>query len=282
MLDRTFPSGCRWIELVSEAASPRSVSIYRSLPVGLFELPGTVAFARSHKSLPLRTLQRMLRGLAMELPLLFSLIATSDRRELNNGAKTMSQLTNDPVVTGIESIRQSWGWFLGLGIAFIALGISSVAFAVTATVATALAFGWLLLMSAILQTIHSFRTGTWSGSGLNLIGALFRGFIGLLMICHPLLGAEALTVVLAALFTVAGQFRAIVSVNLKLPRWQWGLFSGGITALLGFILMAQMPGSGLWFIGIAIGVDLILEGAAAIGFATEVRHISERAAFSAA
>ena len=185
----------------------------------------------------------------------------------------MSELTYDPPVAGIETIRESWGWFLVLGIALAVLGVSCAVFAVTATVTSALIFGWLLLVSAVFHLIHSFRTGTWSGSALYLLSALYRGSIGFLLVRHPQMGAEALTVVLASFFTVAGQFRAIVSSMLKFPRWGWAVFSGVITALLGFILLATMPVSGLWVIGFAIGMDLISDGVATIRFAAAIRQV---------
>jgi len=48
------------------------------------------------------------------------------------------------------------------------------------------------------------------------------------------------------------------------------------------MLLAQMPISGLWFIGFAIGVDLIASGIAEIGFATAIHSLPSRAAFGAA
>jgi uncharacterized membrane protein HdeD (DUF308 family) len=193
----------------------------------------------------------------------------------------MLELTYDPASAGIEKIRESWGWFLVLGIALAVLGVCCVASAVTATFATVFVFGWLLLISAVFQLVHAFRTGTWSGALLNLLSALFRGFTGFLMISHPVMGAEALTVVLASFFIVAGLFRAVASPIVRFPRWGWAVFSGAITAVLGFLLLAQMPVSGVWFIGFAIGVDLIFDGIATTGLAAAVHHVPRPAAAAA-
>ena len=194
----------------------------------------------------------------------------------------MSQVTYDPLVDGIREIRESWGWFLFLGIALAALGVYCAAFSITATFATVLVFGWLLLITAVFQLVHAFRTGTWSGTLLNLLSALFRGFTGFLLIRYPVMGAETLTVVLASFFVVAGLFRAIASAVVKLPRWGWVVFSGVITTLLGLTLLAQMPISGIWFIGFAIGLDLIFDGIATIAFAAAIHRLPKPAAFAAA
>ncbi len=194
----------------------------------------------------------------------------------------MSVLTYDPLVGGYEKIRNSWGWFLALGIALVVLGVCCAAFNVATTVATVLFFGWLLLIGGVLQLIQAFRAGSWSGFPLYLLTALFRGFTGWLLIRYPVMGAEALTLVLASLFIVAGLFRAISYAMAKLPNWGWGVLSGLITALLGFVLLGQMPISGIRFIGFALGVDLIFDGIATTAFAVAIHRLPKPVAFAAA
>jgi uncharacterized membrane protein HdeD (DUF308 family) len=194
----------------------------------------------------------------------------------------MSEFTYAPPVAGIEKIRESWGWFLVLGIALAVLGVCCLAFNVIATVTTVLVFGWLLLISGVFQLVQAFRAGRWSGFPLYLLSALFRGFTGFLLIRFPVIGAEALTVVLASFFIVTGLFRAIASAMLKFPRWGWVVFSGATAVVLGFLVLAQMPVSGVWFIGFVIGVDLIFDGIATIGFAGAVHRLPKRADIGAA
>ena len=185
----------------------------------------------------------------------------------------MSELTRNPLIAGIEEIRQSWGWFLSLGILLVILGIACVAFDVTATFATVLVFGWLLFISGIFALVQAFFTGSWSGFFLYLLSALFRGVTGYLLIRYPLIGAESLTLVLASFLIVGGLFRAIGFAIAKFPRWGWAVFSGVVSVVLGFMLLVQFPVSGIWFIGFAIGVDLIFDGAAVIGFATAIHQV---------
>jgi len=194
----------------------------------------------------------------------------------------MAELTYNPLIAGLDEIRGSWGWFLVLGIALAILGIACIVFNVTATFTTVLVFGWLLLISGVFQLVHSFRTGTWSGFFLYLLSAVFRGFTGYLLVRYPVMGAETLTLVLASFFIVGGIFRAVGSAMARFARWGWAVCSGVVSVILGIMLLAQMPLSGLWFIGFAIGVDLIFEGAAAIGFATAIHNLPGRAAFRVA
>jgi uncharacterized membrane protein HdeD (DUF308 family) len=120
-----------------------------------------------------------------------------------------------------------------------------------------------------------------SGFFLYLLSALFRGFTGDLLIRYPLAGAASLTLILASFFVVGGLFRAIGAGMMKFPRWGWSVFSGVVSLVLGIMLLAQMPVSSVWFIGFAIGVDLIVDGASLIGFATAINTLPKPNAYHA-
>ena len=192
----------------------------------------------------------------------------------------MSTPTYNPLVAGMEEIRGSWGWFLLLGIALTILGVSCIVFDVTATFATVLVFGWLLLFSGVFQLVNAFRTGTWSGFFLYLLSALFRGFTGYLLVRYPVMGAESLTLVLASFFIVGGLFRAIGFAIAKFPNWGWAVFSGAVSVVLGIMVLLQIPITGIWFIGFAVGVDLIFDGVAVSSFGAAIRHLPRRTAFA--
>ena len=194
----------------------------------------------------------------------------------------MSNATYNPLIEGIEEIRSSWGWFLVLGVLSIVLGLGCIVFNVSATFATVLVFGWILLIGAVVGLLEAFRARSWRGFLLYLLPAIFRGVTGYLLVRYPLMGVETLTLMLASFFIVGGVFRAVGSAVAKFPRWGWAVFSGVLTTVLGVMLLAQMPISGLWFIGFAIGVELISAGIAEIGFATAIHTLPGRAAFGTA
>jgi uncharacterized membrane protein HdeD (DUF308 family) len=185
----------------------------------------------------------------------------------------MSEFVSNPIIGGVNEIRKSWGWFLALGIFFMLSGVICILGAVAATFVTVLFFGWLLLISGVVALVHAFQTRTWSGFFFYLPGALLRGFTGYLLIRYPTGGAAGLTLVLASFFVVGGLFRAIAAGMAQLPRWGWALFSGLVSVALGIMLLVQMPVSSIWFIGFAIGVDLIFDGASLVGFASAIHTV---------
>jgi len=185
----------------------------------------------------------------------------------------MSEFIDNPLIAGMEEVRRSWGWFLALGILLTLLGVACIAFDVTATFTTVLVFGWMLLIGGIFALVQAFTTGTWSGFFIYLLSALLRGVTGYLLIRYPHIGAESLTIVLASFFIVGGLFRAIGFAMAKFPRWGWAVFSGIVSVVLGVMLLVEFPTSSIWFIGFAIGVDLVFDGVAVSSFATAIHSL---------
>jgi uncharacterized membrane protein HdeD (DUF308 family) len=172
-----------------------------------------------------------------------------------------------PFFSVFEDLRHKWGWFLTLGIIMMLLG--TVAFIITpaATIGTVLVLGWLIVISGVVEAIHAFRMRKWGGIFLHFVGGILGVLIGLLIVTHPVAGALAWTLLFASFFTVIGIFRTVAAIQLKFPNWGWAVFDGVVTLGLGILLWAEWPWSGFWFMGVAVGVSLILRGWAYVMFA---------------
>lgn len=81
--------------------------------------------------------------------------------------------------------------------------------------------------------------------------------------------------VLAALFIVGGLFRVVGASAIQFPRWGWTVFAGLVSFVLGVFLLSSWPSASTFFIGMAIGIDLMFDGAALIGFAAAIRSLPE-------
>ncbi|MCU1287251.1 MAG: hypothetical protein JWO13_3601 [Acidobacteriales bacterium] len=160
----------------------------------------------------------------------------------------------------LEELRHQWGWFLALGVALIFLGTVALFFVPAATVATVMVLGWLMVLSGIVETVHAFRVHRWGGFFLHLIGGVLGIAIGLIVVFHPLAGALAWTLLFASFFTVIGLFRLISAARIRYRNWGWVAFDGAITLALGIMLLIGWPTSALWFLGLALGVTMILRG----------------------
>ena len=170
-----------------------------------------------------------------------------------------------------HEIIQYWGWFLAFGIGLVVLGIAAVVRSVTATIVSMLFFGWLLVLACGIEIAQAIVVGHWAGFFHHLLAAILFGVVGVLIVSRPLISAEVATVVMAVFFLIGGLFELIGSLWVALPGWGWQAADGLITFVLGILVLAQWPASGLWVIGLFIGIDLIFYGAAWIGLALGLR-----------
>ena len=72
---------------------------------------------------------------------------------------------------------------------------------------------------------------------------------------------------------VGGIFRVIAALSHRFPGWEWVLLNGGISLMLGLLIYKQWPQSGLWFIGLYIGIEMIFNGWAWIALAIGIRKL---------
>lgn len=178
------------------------------------------------------------------------------------------------VLAELQQLRQHWVWFLILGIALIVLGAIAISWAciATVTVAAVWVFGFLLMGGGIGEIIQSFSVGRWSGTLLHLLIGLLYAVVGFMMITDPMDSAITLTKVISIFMIVGGIFRIVASLSHRFPGWEWVLLNGGITVLLGLLVYKNWPGSGLWFIGMYLGIDMILNGWAWVALAIGIRR----------
>jgi len=170
-----------------------------------------------------------------------------------------------------HEIVQYWGWFLVFGICLLLLGVVAVARSVTATIVSMLFFGWLLVLACIIEVTQAILVGHWVGFFHHLVAAILFGVTGFLVVTRPLLGAEVATILMAVFFLISGLFQFVGSWWVALPGWGWQALDGIIAFVLGLFVLAQWPASGLWVIGLFIGIDLIVYGAAWIALALGLR-----------
>ena len=172
----------------------------------------------------------------------------------------------------MEALSKNWGWLLALGILMIILGVFAIGAPVVATIAVQFALGWILVIGGVAEGIHAFMAQGWRGFLLELLSAILYVVVGVLLLVNPVEGALALTVVLAVFLIVEGIFKIIMAMRVRDHRgWGWLLASGILSAILGVLIWAQWPASGLWVIGLLVGIQLLFTGWALVMLALAAR-----------
>ena len=161
---------------------------------------------------------------------------------------------------GLAELRNKWGWFVGLGALLIALGAVAIGASTLTTIATMVFLGWLMVLAGVAYFLHSVYCKEWGGFVIELLSGVLYAASGVMIIANPLISAEYLTLLIAMLLIFQGIFRAVVAVAVRFPNWIWLLLSGVVTFLLGLSIWHQWPLSGLWVIGLFVGVEMIFNG----------------------
>jgi uncharacterized membrane protein HdeD (DUF308 family) len=161
----------------------------------------------------------------------------------------------------METLSRNWGWLLALGILMIVLGALAIAAPYGATLAVQFALGWILVIGGIAEAIHAFMARGWGGFLLELLSAILYLVVGVLLLVNPVGGALALTIVLAVFLIVEGIFKIMMAMRVRDHRgWGWLLASGVLSVILGVLIWAEWPASGLWVIGLLVGIQLLFTG----------------------
>ncbi len=180
----------------------------------------------------------------------------------------------------IPSFGKNWSMFLIWGIVLFLLGILAVSATTLTTMITVTTLGFIIFLSGIVITVDSFSSwrGKWGGFLIHFIVGLLYLAVGVMLIKNPLQASISLTLLLGIFYIIAGVFRLIISMSVKMPRWGWNWLNGLITLLLGILIITSWPASSLFFIGLFVGVDLlfcgwayIMTGIAARRFAKQMR-----------
>lgn len=174
----------------------------------------------------------------------------------------------------LRELKNEWIWFLALGIGLIAIGVVALSAAFLASMATVAVFGVLLMVAGIAQTVSAFWSPRWRGLLVHMLTGILYLVVGYIVIDHPVETAVALTLLLAAFFVVVGVFRIVVALIERFHNWGWCLLSGCISALLGVLILKQWPGSGVWVIGLFLGIEMIFNGLAWIMMADGLRRLA--------
>ena len=109
---------------------------------------------------------------------------------------------------------------------------------------------------------------------VGLRAAILFAIAGLLMLIRPLISAEAATFLMSMFFLVGGLSQLVASLWTHLPGWGWQAVNGVVSSLLGFLLLVQWPVSGLYAIGLFVGIDLLFYGGTWIALALDLHKLS--------
>jgi uncharacterized membrane protein HdeD (DUF308 family) len=174
---------------------------------------------------------------------------------------------------GLEPLRAKSGWIIALGIVYVIAGLVALGSVVFATVVTVFVVGIMMLIAGAAEVINAFQIKTWGKFLLWLLLGILYIVAGFVTFENPLLAAALLTLLLGFSLVASGIMRIALAFGMKEGApWLWVALSGAITLLLGLVILAHWPVSGLYILGLFLGIDLIVAGASWIGIGFGLRR----------
>jgi uncharacterized membrane protein HdeD (DUF308 family) len=172
------------------------------------------------------------------------------------------------------SLHAHWKFFLIEGLALMLLGVIAVCVPPLATVTVEIFIGWLVLLSGVLGLVMTFQTRGSPGFGWSLLSAVIGIAAGAVLLMWPLSGVFSLTLILSVFLAMEGVISimyAFAHRRESSSRWQMMLVSGIVDLLLACIIVAGLPGTAAWAIGLIVGINLFFGGLALTTIALQAR-----------
>jgi uncharacterized membrane protein HdeD (DUF308 family) len=175
--------------------------------------------------------------------------------------------------SGLEPLRAKSGWIIALGIVYVISGLVALGSVVLATVVTIFVVGIMMLIAGAAEVINAFQIKTWGKFLLWLLLGILYIVAGFITFENPLLAAALLTLLLGFSLVASGIMRIVLAFSMREGMtWLWVALSGAITLLLGLVILAHWPVSGLYILGLFLGIDLVVAGASWIGIGFGLRR----------
>ena len=171
--------------------------------------------------------------------------------------------------------REHWKAFLIEGILLAILGLAAIIVPPLASLAVTIFLGWMFLVTGVAGLVVSFWARAMPGFWWSLISAALAVLAGGILLARPMQGVLTLTIVVGAYFLAEGVFTIMYALEHRRElsgRWSWLLVAGLMDLLIAFFIIAGLPGSAEWAIGLLVGINLLFGGATLIGMALAARN----------
>jgi uncharacterized membrane protein HdeD (DUF308 family) len=172
------------------------------------------------------------------------------------------------------TVREHWRAFLIEGILLVILGLAAIIVPPLASLAVTIFLGWMFLVSGIAGLALTLWARGTPGFWWSLLSAVLAIGAGIILLAQPVQGTLTLTTVVGAYFLAEGVATVMYALEHRRElseRWSWLLVAGIVDVVIAGIIIAGLPGSALWAVGLLVGINLVFGGASMIGMALAVR-----------
>lgn len=169
--------------------------------------------------------------------------------------------TTHPPALATAHFNRKWGWFVALGALFILGGAVALFNVFAATIVAIVYIAAAMVVAGGWQIVTASQIRPWGRAALlGVIGTLTL-LAGVAAARFPVFAAASFTALVGVLLVACGAMKLVLAYHLRhLARFELLAAAGGLSLLLGVLILAEWPTSGLYVLGLFLGVNLLFEG----------------------
>jgi uncharacterized membrane protein HdeD (DUF308 family) len=160
----------------------------------------------------------------------------------------------------VDVMPERRGWRLGLGLAMVVLGVLALVSTPLVGIVSAVLLALALLTGGGVALIGVFRSESAAEALMMIILAAMLLFTGVGLLVDPVRALVAITTLLGTYLFLSGVARIVIALFDRRGRWGWAAVHGVVNLLLGVLIFAAWPLSGLVAVGLCIAIELIIVG----------------------
>ncbi len=167
-----------------------------------------------------------------------------------------------------------WRPFLVLGLVVFLLGAVALG-STLLDLASFLVFAPVFLGAGILEVFIAFLFRSGKEALLSLLAAGLNMVLGFLILANPHLGGLEISLAIALVLIAFGLVSAGRAYAARKSQGWWLLVAGLAALLLAACVWLRWPLPGFWFIGVCLGLDLLVYGMMESASSLTVREFQE-------
>lgn len=174
-----------------------------------------------------------------------------------------------------KDVKKGSGWVVFLGILVIVFGFMAIGAPLITGLSVTIVVGILITMTGISQIVHAFGLKFKQGLILKIIKGSLSVLVGVYLLARPLQGLMGITLLLGIFFIIDGISGISMAFHFRPAKgWGWILFTGITAVALGVLVFVEWPFSGVWLIGVMLGIRMLNAGMGMAFFGSAVRSVS--------
>lgn len=175
--------------------------------------------------------------------------------------------------TDPKRLHDHWKGVVAFGVVTALFGVLALGLTVSATIASVLMIGVLMIVAGVAELALGFRMRSWRRFLVWELAGVVYVVAGLFAVLQPEVASVVITLMLGAGLIATGLLRVALGFQVgPSPSRSMLFLSGAATALLGLAIVLGWPANSALVLGTLLGLDLLFNGLAWTVFGWRARH----------